>query len=100
MPHQKSSDYKETAIQYYLVEDKTQEEICRIFKCYRRSFMRWVDKYKKNGKISGYERIPKAYKVHKHNVDFYYKKLKNSFKPGINDMSYKVLIKYWYNINK
>jgi hypothetical protein len=27
MPHQKSSDYKETAVQYYLVEDKTQEEI-------------------------------------------------------------------------
>jgi hypothetical protein len=26
MPHQKSSDYKETAVQYYLVEDKTQEE--------------------------------------------------------------------------
>lgn len=23
MPHQKSSDYKETAVQYYLVEDKT-----------------------------------------------------------------------------
>jgi hypothetical protein len=27
MPHQKSSDYKETAVQYYLVEDKTQEEL-------------------------------------------------------------------------
>jgi hypothetical protein len=27
MPHQKSSDYKETVVQYYLVEDKTQEEI-------------------------------------------------------------------------
>ena len=24
MPHQKSSDYKETAVQYYLVEDKRQ----------------------------------------------------------------------------
>jgi hypothetical protein len=28
MPHQKSSDYKETAVQYYLVEDKSQEEVC------------------------------------------------------------------------
>ena len=26
MSHQKSSDYKETAVQYYLIEDKTQEE--------------------------------------------------------------------------
>ena len=52
MPHQKSSDYKETAVQYYLVEDKTQEEICRIFKCSRRSLMRWVDKYKKESNVS------------------------------------------------
>ena len=63
MPHQKSSDYKETAVQYYLVEDKSQE-VCKIFKCARRSLMRWVDKYKKYGKITGYERTPKAYKVH------------------------------------
>jgi hypothetical protein len=26
MPHQKSSDYKDIAVQYYLVEDKSQEE--------------------------------------------------------------------------
>jgi transposase-like protein len=38
----KSNDFKETAIQYYLVEDKSQEEICRIFKCFRRSLMRLV----------------------------------------------------------
>ena len=65
MPHQKSSDYKETTVQYYLVEDKTQEEVCKIFKCSRRSLMRWVDKYNKDGEITGYERTPKAYKVHK-----------------------------------
>jgi hypothetical protein len=29
MPHQKSSDYKETAVQYYLVEDKSQEEFVK-----------------------------------------------------------------------
>jgi len=28
MPMQKSIDYKETAVNYYLVEDKTQEEVC------------------------------------------------------------------------
>ena len=41
----KSYDYKLTAVQYYLVEDKTQEEVCKIFKCSRRSLMRWVDVY-------------------------------------------------------
>ena len=39
----KRYDYKLTAVQYYLVEDKTQEEVCKIFKCSRRSLIRWVD---------------------------------------------------------
>jgi len=31
MPSRKSNDYKLIAVQYYLVEDKTQEEVCKIF---------------------------------------------------------------------
>ena len=42
-----SNKHKEIAVQYYLVEDKLQEEFCKIFKCSKRSLMRWVDKYKK-----------------------------------------------------
>ena len=94
MPHQKSSDYKETAVQYYLVEDKTQDEICRIFKCSRRSLMRWVEKYKKYGKISGYERTPKAYKVHKHHVDFLLQKIKKNKTITIEDLLYLLKNKY------
>tara|TARA_B100001059_G_scaffold227235_1_gene256773 strand:+ start:782 stop:916 length:135 start_codon:yes stop_codon:yes gene_type:complete len=40
----KSEDYKLSAFEYYLTEDKTQEEVCKIFKCSARSLMRWVDK--------------------------------------------------------
>ena len=47
MPSHKSNDYKLTAVQYYLVEDKTQEEVCKILKCTPRSLMRWVERYKK-----------------------------------------------------
>ena len=64
----KSYDYKLNAVDYYLTEDKSKEEVCKIFKCSRRSLMRWVQKYKKDGKITGYERTPKAYKVHKKHV--------------------------------
>jgi transposase len=76
--HNNSNKYKETAVQYYLVEDKSQEEICKIFKCTRRSLMRWVQKYKKDGKITGYERTPKAYKVHKEHVDFLLQEIKKN----------------------
>ena len=78
MSHQKSSDYKETAVQYYLIEDKTQEEVCKIFKCSPRSLMRWVDKYKKDGELTGYNRIPKAYKVHKEHVEFLLQEIKKN----------------------
>jgi transposase-like protein len=47
MTTRKSNDYKITAVNYYFVEDKTQEEICKIFKCNPRSLMRWVERYKK-----------------------------------------------------
>jgi transposase len=94
MPHQKSSDYKETAVQYYLVEDKTQEEVCNIFKCSRRSLMRWVDKYKKNGEITGYERTPKAYKVHKEHVSFLLNEIKKNKTITIEDLLHLLKNKY------
>jgi len=94
MPHQKSSDYKETAVQYYLVEDKSQEEVCKIFKCSRRSLMSWVDKYKKDGKITGYERIPKAYKVHKKHVEFLLDVIKKNKTITIEDLLHLLKNKY------
>jgi len=70
MPSHKSKDYKETAVQYYLVEDKTQEEVCKIFKCSPRSLMRWVERYKKDGNVDIHYRKPIAYKVKKEYVKF------------------------------
>jgi transposase len=46
----KSEHYKISAIEYYLLKDKLQEEVCKIFKCYPRSLMRWVEKYNKIAK--------------------------------------------------
>ena len=41
----KSEDYKLSAVEYYLVGDKSQLEVCEIFKCSPRSLIRWVEKY-------------------------------------------------------
>ena len=91
---QKGIDYKETAVQYYLVEDKTQEEVCKIFNCSRRSLMRWVEKYKKDGKINGYEREPKAYKVKKEYVEFLLEEIKKNKTITIEDLLYLLKNKY------
>ena len=40
MYNHKSEDYKLSAVEYYLTEDKTQEEVCKIFKCSARSLLR------------------------------------------------------------
>ena len=42
----KSSDYKLSAVKYYLSHSKNQVQTCKIFGCSERSLMRWVDKYK------------------------------------------------------
>ena len=63
MPYHKSTDYKLTAVNYYLVEDTTQEDVCKILKCSVRSLMRWVKQYKKEGNVDIHYRKPVAYKV-------------------------------------
>ena len=77
MTTRKSNDYKITAVNYYLVEDKTQEEVCKIFKCNPRSLMRWVERYKKNMLFFYYKNLkiikPLRYKN-------YYKNLKINIK--------------------
>jgi transposase len=64
----KGEDYKKSAVEYYLVGDKSQTEVCEIFKCSARSLMRWVDKYEKEGEIKRQNRKPVAYKVRKEHV--------------------------------
>ena len=90
----KSYDYKLTAVQYYLFEDKTQEEVCKIFKCSRRSLMRWVERYKKDGNVDIHYRKPVAYKVKKEYVDFLLQELKKNKTITIEDLLYLLKNKY------
>jgi transposase-like protein len=43
MPH-KSEDFKISAVEYYLDSNKTQEEVCNIFKCSLSKNQRFFDK--------------------------------------------------------
>ena len=56
--------------------------------------MRWVDKYKKDGEITGYKRSPKAYKVHKEHVEFILQEIKKNKTITINDLFYLLKNKY------
>jgi transposase len=90
----KSNDYKLSAVNYYLVEDKTQEEVCKIFKCSRRSLMRWVERYKKDGNVDIHYRKPVAYKVKKEYVNFLLQELKKNKTITIEDLLHLLKNKY------
>ena len=94
MTTRKSNDYKITAVNYYLVEDKTQEEVCKIFKCNPRSLMRWVERYKKDGNVDIHYRKPIAYKVKKEYVEFLLQELKNNKTITLQELLQKLKDKY------
>jgi transposase-like protein len=78
MTNHKSEDYKLSAVNYYLTEDTSQLETCRIFKCTPRSLMRWVQQYKKEGNVNIHYRKPVAYKVKKEYVKFLLDEIKKN----------------------
>jgi transposase len=94
MPTHKSTDYKETAVNYYLVEDKTQEEVCKIFKCSPRSLMRWVERYKKDGNVGIHYRKPVAYKVKKEYVKFLLDELQKNKTSTLQELNQKLKDKF------
>ena len=92
--HHKSEDFKLSAVEYYLVGDKSQLEVCRIFKCSPRSLMRWVEKYENDGEIKRNNRKPIAYKVSKEQVKFLMDEIKKNKTITMNELKDKVKEKF------
>ncbi len=69
-PH-KSTDYKFSAVQYYLDNDNISlEYTCNIYKCSRQSLYRWVQRYLITGNVSNKQRKEGSYKVKRNHVQF------------------------------
>jgi transposase-like protein len=78
MPTHKSSDYKLSAVKYYLSHSNSQVQTCKIFGCSERSLMRWVDKYKSTNNITRKKRDYKAYKITNSHISFIKQQLKQN----------------------
>ena len=70
MPTHKSSDYKLSAVKYYLSHSQNQVHTCQIFGCSTRSLMRWVDKYKSTNNITRKKRDYTSYKITNSHISF------------------------------
>jgi transposase-like protein len=66
----KSEDYKISAVEYYLDSNKTQEEVCNIFKCSVKSLVRWVKRYENENSIERHNKKTISYKVRKEHIKF------------------------------
>ena len=90
----KSNDYKLTAVQHYLVEDNTQEQVCKIFQCSPRSLMRWVKQYQKDGTVDNHYKEPVAYKVKKEYVSFLLQEIKTNRTVTLHELLQKLKDKF------
>jgi len=94
MSKHKSEDYKLSAVNYYLTENNNQLQTCKIFKCSRRSLMRWVNKYKQNNQILRQNRKPVAYKLQNDEVKYILKLIENDKTITMSDLLNKIKMKY------
>ena len=76
MSSHKSSDYKLSAVKYYLSHSQNQVQTCKIFSCSERSLMRWVDKYKSTNNITRKKRDYTSYKITNSHISFIKQQLK------------------------
>ena len=94
MKTHKSSDYKLSAVKYYLSHSKTQVQTCKIFGCSERSLMRWVDKYKSTNNITRKKRDYTSYKITNSHISFIKQQLKQNKTITINELLVKLKTKY------
>ena len=94
MPKHKSGDYKISAVQYYIENETSFAETCRIFKCSERSLKRWIERYNTEESIKRHNRISVSYKITDEQVKYAIKKLKDNQQITLEELSKIVKKKY------
>lgn len=79
---------------YYLTEDKSQKEVCTIFKCSTRSLMLWVNQYQNNSDVQRQNRKPAEYKMNKNHVEYALEETKKNKTITMVDLLSKIKNKY------
>jgi transposase len=90
----KTEDYKISAIEYFLISDESQTDVCKIFKCSPRSLLRWVKRYTEEGEIKRHNRKPIAYKVKKAHVKFLLEEIYKNKTITMNELLIKLKEKF------
>ena len=70
MSKHKSEDYKLWAVNYYLNNDVSLDDVCKICDCPKQSLYRWVKRYNDLEEIKRLNRIQLSYKITKEQVKY------------------------------
>ncbi len=99
MSKHKSTDYKLTAVKYYLNGKSSLNEVCNIFNCSPKSLYRWVKKYKVIKTLQRQNRKSISYKITKQHLQYAISLLNKNEQITMKELSSKVKKKYKsYNI--
>ena len=88
----KSEDYKLSAVNYYLNNDVSLDDVCKIFDCPKQSLYRWVKRYNDLEEIKRLNRIQLSYKITKEQVKYAIYKLKENEQITMEEL-YKIIKK-------
>ena len=94
MSKHKSEDFKISAVDYYIENDTSFAETCKIFKCSERSLKRWIERYNTEESIKRHNRISVSYKITDEQVKYAIKKLKDNQQITLEELSKIVKKKY------
>jgi len=78
MSKHKSEDYKLSAVKYYLNNQVSLDDVCKIFDCHKQSLYRWIKRYEELEEIKRLSRNPISYKITKEQVKYAIQKLKEN----------------------
>tara|TARA_B100000795_G_C22799549_1_gene441107 strand:+ start:645 stop:1676 length:1032 start_codon:yes stop_codon:yes gene_type:complete len=90
----KTEDYKISAVKYYINNEVSMDEVCKIFECKKTSLKRWIDRYEKDGSIKRHSRKSISYKVTNEHVKYAIKLLKQNEQITLEELSKLVKKKY------
>jgi transposase len=94
MSKHKSEDYKISAVKYYLNNQVSLDDVCKIFDCPKQSLYRLIEIYEELEEIKRLSRKPISYKITKEQVKYAIQKLKENEKITMEELHKIVKKKY------
>jgi transposase len=87
-----------SAVKYYINNNVSLDDVCKIFTCPKQSLYRWVKKYQNFEELTRFNRKPISYKITKNHIKYAIKKLKENEQITMEEL-HKIIFKKYKDFN-